>query len=113
MSAVYNGQTLADGDEIDAQMSAGRMLGPSPVLAEDDVAGLVLTDGWLAIVVRGGPDGVRVRVRQPGEREVRRRGLRQALRRVRQATQRSEIAEPLDMQRLILGLVREAFGEDD
>ena len=110
MTAVYQGRTLADGEEIDAQLVEGRHLGPTPVLAEDDVADLVLSEGWAAQVLRGGPDGVRVRVRQPGPRETRRRGLRQALRRVRQATQAGEIAEPLDVQRLVLGLVRETFG---
>jgi len=112
MTATYQGRLLDDGEEIESQLVAGRHLGPTPILAEDDVQDLVLTDGWIGLVVRGGPDSVRVRVRQPTERERTRRGLRQALRRVRVATQASEIAEPLDMQRLVLALVSEVFGGD-
>ncbi|MGA1608975.1 MAG: hypothetical protein ACO4CT_18455, partial [Planctomycetota bacterium] len=115
--ATYDGQPIALGatiagvvleDENGAE--AAPEFPPNPA---HRVRGLAFDDGetWVQLGASGGRATVCV-VSVP-ERDRRRRGLRQALRRVRQATQAGEIAEPLDVQRLVLGLVREAFGEED
>lgn len=116
--ATHDGQPIAVGTTLRRVrvMRDGAPAAPQAIDRLSDgesIEGLELGEG--ESIALGSLDGhhVDARVVSVPEREVRRRGLRQALRRVRQATQAGEIAEPLDMQRIVLGLVREAFGEED
>jgi hypothetical protein len=115
--ATYDGQPITVGTKIaDATvMRDGAPAGPQSIagLSEgESIAGLVLDEGERVEFGRMDGSSVSCRVVAEPSRERTRRGLRQALRRVRAATQASEIAEPLDMQRLVLALVKEAFGDD-
>lgn len=115
--ATYDGQPITVGTVIaDATVIRdGAPAGPQSIagLSEgESIAGLVLDDDERVEFGRINGPSVSCRVVAEPARERTRRGLRQALRRVRAATQASEIAEPLDMQRLVLALVKEAFGDD-
>jgi hypothetical protein len=111
--ATYNDQPATGAIRgVTLEDDAGEAISPSlPPMAGARVRGLALGDGesWRIIGAPGdGTADVEIVAEEPRVRA--RRGLRQALRRVRVATQASEIAEPLDMQRLVLALVSEAFG---
>ena len=113
--ATYNGETVRGIlRHVQCETSDGAIVSPSmPIDPSIRIRGLALEDGEAWRLVGASGDGTAdVEIVAEPARERTRRGLRQALRRVRVATQASEIAEPLDMQRIVLALVSEVFGGD-
>jgi len=114
--ATYNGDEIAIGARLRGTVlrdgAPAGPLSPDELSDGESIQGLVLGEGErVRLAGLNGSDVAFLVVPEPA-RERTRRGLRQALRRVRQATQASEIAEPLDMQRLLLALVSEVLGDD-
>jgi len=113
--ATYNGETVRGIlRHVQCETPDGAIVSPSiPIDPSIRIRGLALEDGEAWRLVGASGDGTAdVEIVAEPARERTRRGLRQALRRVRVATQASEIAEPLDMQRIVLALVSEVFGGD-
>jgi len=114
--ATYNGDEVAIGARLRGTVlrdgAPAGPLSPDELSDGESIQGLVLGEGErVRLAGLNGSDVAFLVLAEPA-RERTRRGLRQALRRVRAATQASEIAEPLDMQRLLLALVSEVFGDD-
>ena len=82
-----------------------------PPRADVRVRGLVLDDGetWVQIGASGGLATIKIVAEHPRERS--RRGLLPTLRRVRNATRDGEVAAPADVQRLLLAIAAEVFGD--
>lgn len=114
--ATYNGDEVAIGARLRGTVLRDGVpagpLSPDELSDGESIQGLVLGEGERVRLAGLNGADVAFIVRAESARERTRRGLRQALRRVRVATQASEIAEPLDMQRLLLALVSEVFGDD-
>jgi hypothetical protein len=113
--ATYNGQPITVGTKIaDATvMRGGAPAAPASIagLSEgESIAGLVLDDGERVELGRMDGSSVSCRVVAEPARERTRRGLAAALGRVQAATRAGEVAAPIDVQRLVLALVRETFG---
>jgi hypothetical protein len=112
--ATYNGQPAPQriaGARLELEDGTDALLSFPPDPAAR-VRGLELDDeeGWFPIASHddGTVDIVLTRDAQVG----RRRRVRAVLRRVRNATRDGEVAAPADVQRLLLALAAEVFGDD-
>jgi hypothetical protein len=113
--ATHNGQPIAIGTVIaDATVLRGGVpAAPQSIdglSAGESIAGLVLEENERVQFGRLDGSSVSCRIVAEPERVRARRGLAASLGRVQAATRNGEVAAPIDVQRLVLALVRETFG---
>ena len=112
--ATYNGDEVAIGARLRGTVLRDGVpagpLSPDELSGGESIQGLVLGEGErVRLAGLNGADVAFLVVPAPA-RERARRGLAAALGRVQAATRAGEVAAPIDVQRLVLALVRETFG---